>query len=247
MTMNFRSRLRNGKPLTGLIITLPVPEISEIAAGAGFDWLWLDMEHGLLDVADVQRAAMAAGATPCLARVPVNEEAWIKRVLDTGVEGVIIPQVNTVEQAERAVGFTRYPPDGRRSVGAARAQGYGVHSSEYIARANRDLTLLIQVEHIQAVENLDAILAVPGVDGVVIGPYDLAASMNQLGPLGDEVHAAIHQIRATCQAQKMPVGIFAGDAAAARIALADGFDLVVASTDSMVLSRALGQLVKELQ
>jgi 2-dehydro-3-deoxyglucarate aldolase len=248
MPVDFRARLKpDFPPLLGILVTLPAPEIAEIAAGAGFDWLWLDMEHGLLDVPDVQRAVMAAGEVPCLARVPVNEEAWIKRVLDTGVAGLVIPQVNTAELAARAVEFTRYPPEGRRSVGMARAQGYGMQFASYIARANQELALLVQIEHIQAVENLDAILAVPGLDGVILGPYDLSASMGLLGEVdAPQVRAAIARVRAACSAHKMPVGIYAGDAAAARRALTDGFQLVAAGMDVVVLARALGKLRAEI-
>jgi 2-keto-3-deoxy-L-rhamnonate aldolase RhmA len=245
MPENFRSKLAQNIPLIGLIVTLPLPEIAEIAAGAGFDWIWLDMEHGLLDVVDVQRAAMAVGFVPCLARVPVNDEVWIKRVLDTGVDGLIIPQVNTVEQAERAVQLTRYPPEGSRSVGISRAHSYGFHFGEYITHANRDLTLLVQIEHIQAVENLEAILAVHGVDGVFIGPYDLSASMNKLGQVDDpQVRSAIKHVQTACGAKGMPVGIFAGGSAAAQRALAEGFRLIAASTDTLVFSSALEKLRK---
>lgn len=241
----FRQRLSGRETLVGTIVTLPAPELAEMAAGAGFDWLWLDMEHGLLDVAGVQRAAIAAGSTPCLARVPVNDEAWIKRVLDTGVEGLIIPQVNTPELAQRAARYTRYPPEGVRSVGAGRAHAYGPGFDSYVARANAELVLLVQIEHVQAVENLEAILSVPGVDGVIIGPYDLSASMGKTGQVNDpEVRAKIMHIRETCERRAKPVGIFAGDLPAARRALSDGFRLVAAGTDVMILSSAWGDLRK---
>jgi 2-keto-3-deoxy-L-rhamnonate aldolase RhmA len=247
MVKNFRTKLAQDDPLIGLIVTLPSPEVTEIAAAAGFDWIWLDMEHGLLDVVDVQRAAMAAGSVPCLVRVPVNEEVWIKRVLDTGVEGLIIPQINTAEQAECAVQLTRYPPEGNRSVGISRAHSYGFHFGDYIARANRNLTLLVQIENIQAVENLEAILAVPGVDGIFIGPYDLSASMNKLGQVNDpQVRSAIKHVQTACNAKGKPVGIFAADGIATQHALAEGFRLIAASTDILVFSSALGKLRKDI-
>ena len=236
---SFRDLLKTPNALIGTVIALPAPEAAELAALCGFDWLWLDMEHGMLDVTGVQRAAMAAGETPCLARVPVNEEAWIKRVLDTGVAGLIIPQVNTAEMAQRAVSLTRYPPLGRRSVGLARSAGYGRSFDHYIASANSDLALFVQIEHIQAVENLESILDVPGVDGVIIGPYDLSAGMGKTGQVDDpQVTAQIAHIRETCQRRAVPLGIFAADTAAGLRARQDGFKLINIGTDFSMLGSA---------
>lgn len=244
----FYARLRQREHMLGTLLILPAPELAEIAAAAGFDWLWLDMEHGLLDVADVQRAAMAAGAVPCLARVPVNEEAWIKRVLDTGVAGLIIPQVNTPEMAARAVRFTRYPPEGQRSVGMGRAQQYGPGLGSYAARANAELTLLVQIEHIQAVQNLEAILDVPGVDGVIVGPYDLSASLGLIGQVdAPDVRAAVETTRQICARRGVPAGIFAGDVPAAQRALRDGFSLVVLGSDTKTLSDAWTRALSEVK
>jgi 2-keto-3-deoxy-L-rhamnonate aldolase RhmA len=242
----FHEQVRRRERLLGTLLTLPAAELAEMATLAGFDWLWLDMEHGLLDVPGVQRAAMAAGI-PCLARVPVNEEAWIKRVLDTGVDGLIIPQVNTPEQAEKAARFTRYPPVGVRSVGMGRAQSYGPGLGAYVARANAELILLVQIEHIQAVRNLEAILDVAGVDGIIVGPYDLSASLNLIGQVdAPEVRAAIETIQAVCDRRGVPAGIFATDVPAARRALRDGFSLVSLGTDVQTLSntwiRALAEI-----
>jgi len=246
--LSFPERLRRRERLLGTILTLPAPELAEMAALAGFDWLWLDMEHGLLDVADVQRAAQAAGAVPCLARVPVNEEAWIKRVLDTGVAGLVIPQVNTPEQAAQAVRFTRYPPQGARSVGLGRAQNYGPGLGSYIARANAELILLVQIEHIQAVQNLEAILDVAGVDGIIVGPYDLSASLGLIGQVdASAVRAAVESVRAACEQRGVPAGIFAADIPAARQALRDGFSLVALGTDGLTLARAWAQALNEIK
>ncbi len=248
MKPDFLSRMVAGEAKLGLAITINAPEVAEIAAQAGMDWLWLDMEHGSLDVVDVQRACMAAPGSVCLARVPVNDEAWIKRVLDTGVDGLIIPQVNTAELARRAVDWTMYPPQGRRSVGAGRAHAYGASFETYIQAANRDLLLFIQIEHIDAVNNLDAILDVKGISGVIIGPYDLSASMGLTGQVSaPSVREAIERIRLTCDARNVAVGIFAADEAAARSRLAQGFRMVAAGTDVMFLSAGMGGLVLSLR
>jgi 2-dehydro-3-deoxyglucarate aldolase/4-hydroxy-2-oxoheptanedioate aldolase len=164
------SLLAGRKALIGTILAMPLPEVAELAVRSGFDWLWIDIEHGLFEVADVQRTAMAAGQTPCLARIPMCDEAWIKRTLDTGVAGLIIPMVNTPETAQRAVRAMRFPPLGARSVGLGRAYGYGYDFTDYVESANEELALFVQIEHIQAVENLEAILDVEGVNGVLLGP-----------------------------------------------------------------------------
>lgn len=245
---SFRSRLREPTPLVGTILTLPSPELAEICAQAGFDFLWLDMEHGLLEVKDVQRAVMAAGSTPCLVRVPVNQEAWIKRALDTGAAGVILPQVNSAAEARDAVRWSRYPPEGARSVGIGRAQGYGAGLSAYVETANRETAVLVQVEHVRALENLDAILAADGLDGVIVGPYDLSASMGMTGQVTrPEVVAAVKQVREACSARGIPVGVFAADAVGAGRALADGFRLVAAGMDSLVFSRAMRAMRAEIK
>lgn len=248
MKPEFRKRMQAGEPLAGMVITLNAPEVAEIASEAGLDWLWLDMEHGLLDVDDVQRVCMAARQTANLARVPVNDEAWIKRVLDTGVDGLIIPQVNTPALARRAVEWLRYPPQGKRSVGAGRAHGYGAQFEAYLRQANEELILLIQIEHIEAVENLEEILRVEGISGVIVGPYDLSASLGKPGQLGDaEVVGAIARIREVCKRFGVPVGIFASDQASAAQRMREGFGLVAAGTDVMYLSAGLGSLVRGLR
>jgi len=145
------------------------------------------------------------------------------------------------------VELLRYPPQGKRSVGIGRAHRYGLGFAEYVARANRELVLLVQIEHIQAVENIDSILAVPGVDGVFIGPFDLAASMGRMGQVEDPaVQGAIAKVRLACSAHQIPAGIFAADTAAAQRALADGFTLLAAGMDITILSGALARLRRDL-
>ena len=123
MNADFKKKLAGRKRLVGTLLTLPSPEIAEICANIGFDWLFLDMEHGLLDIAGAQRMAQAAGACPCLVRVPVNEPVWIKKAMDIGAAGLIFPNIKSAEEAKRAVGEAKYPPEGVRSVGIGRAHG----------------------------------------------------------------------------------------------------------------------------
>jgi len=245
----FKKRLLAEERLIGTLVTLPSPELAEISAGAGFDWLFLDMEHGLLDLGAVQRVVQAVGERcPCLIRVPVNEEAWIKKALDIGSAGLIFPHLNTPEEAASVVRLSQYPPQGARSMGMARAQGYGARFDEYLASANKETTLVAQIEHIDAVRNIDGILDVPGIDAAFIGPYDLSASLNKAGRVADpDVVEAIGLVRKACEARGKPIGIFVRDTETAAKALMGGFSLVCVGMDVTLFSKTASQVVKELK
>jgi 2-keto-3-deoxy-L-rhamnonate aldolase RhmA len=246
--LSFRQRLAAGEQLIGVVLTLSDPSVAETMARAGFDWLWVDGEHSPLDVADFQSIAQAAGDCPCLVRVPSIDEAWIKKTLDTGVEGIIFPLVNHREQAERAVSLSKYPPMGTRSVGISRAQGYGPGFDRYMRQANDWVCSVAQIEHIDAILRLDEILEVPGIDALLIGPYDLSASMGKPGAVDDpEVRRAIEDVRLACQAAGKPVGIFAGNIARARQALEQGFNLIGAGIDVRLLADLAAQILAQLK
>ncbi|MBK7870754.1 MAG: 2-dehydro-3-deoxyglucarate aldolase [Saprospiraceae bacterium] len=241
MNQSFISSLSNSKALIGTLVTLDSSEVVEILALAGFDWLFLDMEHGNLSIASVQRLCQAiAGRCHTLVRVPENAPIWIKKVLDIGCDGIIVPHVNTAEEAMQVIQAAKYQPKGQRSVGAARAQGYGHYFSEYVQNANNETTIIIQIEDIIAVQNLDTILKVPGIDGVLIGPYDLSGSMNLLGEVTHPlVQAEINKVKLKCKETKIPFGIFVMNVEATPKEIADGCGFVAIGTDSaMVLGRA---------
>ena len=239
MNAGFKAKLIGGARLIGTIMTLPAPELAEIAAGAGFDWLFLDMEHGLLDIAGAQRMAQAAGDCPCLVRVPANDPVWIKKAADIGAAGLIFPNVKSAEEARKAVAEARYPPDGVRSVGIGRAHRYGAGFGDYVEKANKDTTLVAQVEHIEGVRNVEKILATPGVDAVFVGPFDLSASMGKPGRTGDpDVRQAIAAVRLACESRHVPAGIFAPDEEAARSAFGEGFTLVCIGMDVTIYGGA---------
>lgn len=227
-------------PAIGTIVTLESPEITEILSHSGFDWLFFDMEHGTVSTTSVQHLiqAMDEGCSAII-RIPENSAVFIKKALDTGCDGIIVPQVNTVEDAESAVAAAKYPPQGSRSVGIARAQGYGMRFAEYIKNANDTTSLIIQIEHKTAVENLDQILAVKGIDGVLIGPYDLSGSMNLLGQIADErVQTAIKTIKEKCKKADVPFGMFVMQAEAVKKELDDGCSFVAVGIDTVLLSNA---------
>jgi 2-dehydro-3-deoxyglucarate aldolase/4-hydroxy-2-oxoheptanedioate aldolase len=240
MRESFKRKLGRGDLLIGTIITLPSPEIAEILAGAGFDWLFVDLEHSALGIREAQHILQAAEPQlPCLIRVPAIEEAWIKKALDIGASGIIVPQVKTAEMAGRAVGFGKYPPVGARSVGIARAHGYGADFKDYVASANDETAVIIQIEHIDAVNDIDNILRVPGIDGVFVGPYDLSASMGKIGMTTDpDVQDAISKVKRCAQQAKIPLGIFGASAESVKPYISSGYTLIAAGIDTLLFAKA---------
>jgi len=249
MKESFRTRLKRGDLLTGTLVNLPAPEVAEILAEAGFDWLFIDMEHSQLDPPAAQVILQAVDhRINCVLRVALNDEIWIKKALDSGASGVMVPQVNSAEDARRAVRFCKYPPQGSRSVGLSRAQGYGVRLAEYLAEANLQTAVIVQVEHIQAVNNIEAILAVEGLDAVLVGPYDLSASMDHMGQVEHpEVQAAIRRVRLACQAHNMPLGIYAATAERAKAYIKEGYRLVAVGSDTLILDSAAREILAKLR
>lgn len=195
---NLKARLQNNELTIGSWITLGHPSIAEIMAKAGFDWLTVDMEHSAITMHEAQQLIQVidlCGVSP-LVRVSQNEPDLIKRVMDAGAYGVIVPMVNTKEDAERAVGSVRYPPYGFRGVGLARAQAYGADFDGYRRWNETESIVIVQVEHIKAVENIEAILSVDGVDGFIVGPYDLSGSLGVPGQFDHpDVVAALDEVQ----------------------------------------------------
>lgn len=204
--MNLKQRLKNREQTTGSWITLASTAVAEIMAKAGFDWLVVDMEHSAITLDKAQeliRLIELCGVPP-LVRVGHNQPNLIKRVMDAGAHGVIVPMVNSVADAEQAVGSVKYPPDGFRGVGLARAQDYGDDFEGYRSWNQDNSIVIVQVEHIEAVNNLEAILSVPGVDGFIVGPYDLSGSLGIPGQFDHpdllEALQRVQRIAATYQA-----------------------------------------------
>jgi len=216
-------------------------------AAAGFDWLFIDMEHGLLDFTSVQRMVQAAGRScPCIVRVPNNEPILVAKALDSGAAGIIVPHVNTAVEARAAVSAAKYPPAGARSIGVARAQGYGGRLADAIARDNDETLVVAQVEHIDGVSQIDEIVRVPGVSAVFIGPFDLSASLGTPGQIAaPEVRQAIAAVTRACAARALPSGIFVVDGTAARSAFDAGRSLVCAATDTLLAAGAARRLLAD--
>lgn len=247
MSDPFATRLRRGDRLIGSIVTLAAPEVPEILSAAGVDWLFIDCEHAPLDALWAQRLLQAA-RVPGVLRVADSHESTLKRALDTGAAGVVVPMVNTAQQARAVVSFCKYPPLGSRGVGIVRAQGYGLGFQDYVAQANESTAVIVQIEHISAVENIEAIVAVPGVDAAFVGPYDLSGSMGRLGQVDHiDVLAAIEGVRFACERAGMPLGIYVGSVAAAKPYLEKGFTLIAVGIDALLLGQAARQIVQALK
>lgn len=244
----FRTRLLAHERLIGTLITLPSPSIAEMCADAGFDWLFLDMEHGALGLKDVQRIAQTVNdRCPCVVRVPINDRMWIGKVLDLGVAGIIVPQVNSGEDAARAVFAAKYPPQGGRGVGVGRASRYGANLQTYLQVSNQETALIAQIEHKDAVENVEAIASVAGVDALMIGPLDLSGSFGKPAQMdAPEVQAAIARVREFGMTRKIPMSLFCPDADRAKRALEQGYTLIPVATDNLMFVRAASALVKEI-
>ncbi len=231
---SFKQRLNKGERLVGTILSLGLPSVAEMISQCGFDWLWIDMEHAPLSLEQVQQLLQAKSeACPAFVRIPANDEVWIKRVLDLGADGIIVPQVKTADEAQKAVAASKYPPTGIRSVGLARASNFGMNSAAYIEEANEKLLVLLQIEHHEGVKNLESILKTPGIDAIIIGPYDLSGSFGKLGQINDdEVQQAIAIIRKACEQHGMPLGIFALQPEHGKIYLSQGFKLIALGIDA---------------
>jgi 2-keto-3-deoxy-L-rhamnonate aldolase RhmA len=167
----------------GSWLTLGNPSIAEIMADAGFDWLCVDLEHTSTDYKEAQLLIMAiqSKGLKAFVRVGGNDPLIIKRVLDAGADGIIVPSVNSAIEAKNAVEAVRYPPMGKRGVGLARAQDYGFGFDSYRDHKTKEIKLIVQIEHISAIKELDAIIQTEGVDGTFIGPYDLSGSLGKPG------------------------------------------------------------------
>ncbi len=246
-TNGFRDALQAKKPLLGTINALPSPEITELLVLAGFDWLWIDMEHSPMDVLTMQRILQAGQkGCPCVVRAPSHDEFWFKKILDAGADGIIVPQLKTPQDAEKIIGFCKYPPEGARSVGISRAHGYGLHFKQQVEEANKNVALIFQVEHIDAVNNIEAIVAVPGIDAIIIGPYDLSGSMGKIGQVNDpDVRRQIDKTRDACLEAGLPVGIFTVNPQDVEPLMKQGYTLVAWGIDSMILGQALTQGIRE--
>ena len=235
-----KQRVQSRQLTVGSWITLGHPAIAEIFAKAGFDWLVVDLEHSTISMeqaGDLIRVIDLAGSTP-LVRLTCNDADQIKRVMDAGAHGIVVPMVNSAEEAMQAVAATRYAPQGKRGVGLARAQGYGATFRDYLTWQEEGPLVIVQIEHKDAVDNLEKILTAPGVDGFIIGPYDLSCSMGIPGEFDhpDFIDVMEH-IRATGKRLQVPGGLHVvePDRLLLEKTIADGYTFIAYSVDIRML------------
>ena len=211
----FTENLTAGKISLGSVITLSDLTVSELAGDCGLDFVWIDAEHAPHTIDGVMKHLIALRGTGCagLVRVRANEPMLIKPFLDLAPDGVIIPMVNTAEEAEKAVAACRYPPAGIRGCGVRRAVRYGAENFfDYVKRSEKEPLVIIQIEHVEAVRNLDRILKVPGIGSICIGPCDLSGSMGILNQMGDpELNKVLDEICAKVKKAGLVLGTAAGD------------------------------------
>jgi 2-keto-3-deoxy-L-rhamnonate aldolase RhmA len=214
-----KQKLAAGQPVIGSVISLPDPFVAELLAGAGVDFLLVETEHSPLTISELQTVLIGLHPTEStvIVRAAWNDMVMIKQILDVGAEGLIIPWVNTAEEARRAVAAAKYPPAGIRGCGPRRAARLSANREDYFARANEQTLVLGQIETIQAVDHLDEILATEGLDGIMVGPADLACSMGYLQDLANPaVDEMIAHILGKCQEHGVPFGMFTGTLERAR-------------------------------
>lgn len=248
MHAKFCERLRRRNVLIGTIASLDSIAVVEIIAASGFDWLFIEAEHAPNGPAALERMLVAARDTPCLVRLPNHEPTWIKRALDLGAAGIIVPQVNSVGEARAIAQAARFTPAGQRGLGVCRANGYGYTTGDYVTNANAATAVMVQAEHIDAVANASSIASIDGIDGVFVGPYDLSASMGVPGEITHpEVAAAIETVRAACAAVGKPVGYFGTDPGDVKTRIATGFNLVACGVDVLFLRAGASALAADLR
>lgn len=234
-----RAKLRAGEASVGCFLGLGSATVAELLAHAGFDWLMIETEHNAVDWADAQQMLMAIQATDAvgMVRIPSSDPAYIQRALDIGAGGVMVPMIRTAEEAQAVVSATRYPPEGRRGFGGLRASNYSLGNTEYFRQANDEILVVLIIETKEAIEHIEDIAVVPGVDVLMVGAFDLYLSlgldpMNQPQLAGDE---AIRRVIAAGQKFNLTVGGAYGSAADLRQKREEGFRML-AFTDYLLLA-----------
>jgi 4-hydroxy-2-oxoheptanedioate aldolase len=247
-----KQALKAGQPSIGTWLSLGSITAARFLARAGFAWLTVDIEHTQVDweTATHMFAAIADAGCVALARVPSNRHDHIKRALDNGAHGIVVPMVNSRAEAEAAVSAALYPPVGTRSVGgSAHALNFGTTAADYFARANDEVLIVLQCEHIQAVEDADAIFSVPGIDAIFVGPNDLAASMRSPDgkPPSAEATAQAHQrILAACKKNRVPAGFHTMHPEETKQRIAEGWQFLAVASELRLMMNGVGEVVGPL-
>lgn len=245
----FRQRLRDGDRMFGTWLTIPDPAMAELLANTGLDFLLIDMEHAPHSPGLLQNLLMGLNGTSCasLVRIPWNEPWIAKQVVDVGADAIMVPMVNNRAEAEKAAASVKYPPAGIRGVGPRRAAMYGLDES-YMDTANDGIGVVVQIEHIAAVNRTEEIATTPGVDCVYVGPADLTGSLGKLPDFGNaDTAAAIEKVVETCTRIKRPFAIYSDSAESAAKWAKRGGQLQTIGEDYMMLGQAHVAALKHAQ
>jgi len=226
------------------------PQITEMIAGSGVDLIGIDLEHSTISQEQAQRiiAACHANAVVCLPRVASHDPESIRRLLDSGADGILVPTVDTPAEVDKLIGVMKYPPSGKRGYGVARAQGYGNEFKAYTSNWNQESILILQIESVRAVRNIEALLKFEEVDGVMIGPYDLSGSLGIPGKIDSElVEKESQKVVESCKWHHKACGIHIVDPSneSIRSALDNGYTFLALSSDVFMLQK-WGQETKRL-
>ena len=237
-----REKLRAGQPTIGCFVGLGSPNVAELLSHVGFNWLVIETEHNALDSAEIQHMLMAMNGTETipLVRIPSSNPFFIQRALDMGALGIVIPMVKTADEAQAIVSATRYPPQGTRSFGPLRASHYSLDNEDYFNRANDNILVVFILETREAVENLEAIMAVPGLDALYLGPFDLCLSLG-LNPMRQpypEIEAIIERMLELGRKNNVAIGIGTGSPDELRQRQAQGFTMLGYSDYGLITGAA---------
>jgi 2-dehydro-3-deoxyglucarate aldolase len=248
-----RERIQE-EPVIGTWLNTNSPVVAELLASLGFDFLTVDAEHSAIGITEAQALyqAIAAGDSDCtpLVRLPETNYETVKRHLDAGAKGVIAPLINTPEQAQEVADASKYPPEGQRGVGFARSNTYGANFDASVPYDNDETLVCVQIEHRRAIENIDEILAVDGIDAALFGPYDLSASLNVTGQFDHpKFEEAINTAEAACREHDIILGthVIQPDVNEATQRIEDGYRLLAYSLDITVLSEVFGNDLDEIR
>jgi 2-keto-3-deoxy-L-rhamnonate aldolase RhmA len=245
-----KRELAAGNVCLGATVTIYSPAMAEILSRVGLDWLWIDTEHTALSLEEVSVILQATNGTDVstVIRVPWNDKTLIKRAIDTGPDGILVPMINTAADTEAVVRAMKYPPVGERGAGLGRAQGYGLSMGEYMATANDEVMFIAQIEHVEAIANIDEIVEVEGLDSVMVGALDLSGSMGKLGQTDDpEVEEAVQKVLAACKRVGLPCGIVALGPEATNKRIGEGFTSIITGIDVLWIHGAARAGLAEIQ
>lgn len=250
-TNHLKTLWKEKKVAIGFWASLGSAEIVENAAALNFDWILIDTEHGMSSYENclpLLRAMNGSKATSVV-RIPGFQDTTpLKRVLDMGAEGVLVPQIKTAEDIVKIVNACRYPPMGERGIGNGRAAKYGLDFNDYFARSNEEIAVIVQIETAEAVENIDSIFEVPGLDAALVGPADLSAALGCTFEWDSPVYTdAVDTILNAAKKANKPIGFFCGTIKDAKLRLEQGFQFVNIADDINLVSRGMVRAFKDLE